>query len=74
MFVLAQKGIAVPKEFNPRDYITETAPEGQPGFEVPDDSAYYQRRLADGDLVLVDAVAPAAVTVATKKEVANVQS
>lgn len=59
MRVLAVPGIKVPKEEQPRDYITDTPPEGEPGFTVPD-TAYYLRRIADGDLVEVIAadVAP----------------
>lgn len=71
--------IGVPKEFNPRDYITDTPPEGESGFEVPDDSMYYHRRLSDGDLVLVEetaaAASPAAATEAapavSKKDLNN---
>ena len=50
MIVLAAPGLKVPKEGKPRDYIIETPPEGEAGFEVPD-SAYYLRRVTDGDLV-----------------------
>ena len=52
MLVLAAPGIKVPREEKPRDHITDTAPEGETGFTVPD-TAYYLRRLADGDLVEV---------------------
>lgn len=52
--VLATAGIKVPKEEQPRDYITDTAPDGEAGFTVPD-SAYYLRRITDGDLVIVAA-------------------
>ena len=52
MIVLAIPGIKVPMEEKPRDYITEIPPEGEVGFTVPD-SAYYLRRIADGDLVEV---------------------
>ncbi|ADE10476.1 DUF2635 domain-containing protein [Sideroxydans lithotrophicus] len=52
MKVLAVKGIKVPKEDKPREYITETPPEGEQAFEVPE-SAYYLRRVSDGDLVIV---------------------
>lgn len=54
MLVLAVSGIKVPKEEQPRDYITDTPPKGEKGFEVPN-SAYYQRRITDGDLVEVEA-------------------
>lgn len=52
MLVKAAPGIKVPKEDKPREYITDTPPEGEPGFAVPD-SAYYLRRVTDGDLVIV---------------------
>ena len=52
MLVLAAPGIKVPREEKPRDHITDTAQEGEAGFTVPD-TAYYLRRLADGDLVEV---------------------
>ncbi len=52
MLVIAAPGIQVPLEGKPREYITETAPEGEAGYTVPD-TAYYQRRLLDGDLVVV---------------------
>lgn len=55
MIVLAISGIKVPKEEQPRDYITETPPEGEAGYAVPD-TAYYLRRIVDGDLVEVAAV------------------
>ena len=45
MFVKAAPGIKVPKEDKPREYITDADP-----VELPD-SAYYLRRVADGDLV-----------------------
>jgi hypothetical protein len=47
MLVKAAPGLKVPKEFKPRDYI-----EAEP-VEVPE-TAYYLRRLADGDLVPAD--------------------
>lgn len=52
MLVLAAPGILVPKEDKPRDYISDTPPDGEAGFTVPD-TVYYQRRLIDGDLVEV---------------------
>ena len=52
MLVKAVPGIKVPMEGKPREYITDTPPEGERGFTVPD-SAYYQRRVTDGDLVIV---------------------
>lgn len=51
MLVKAAPGIKVPMEEKPRAYITETPPEGEPGFAVPE-TAYYLRRIADGDLVI----------------------
>lgn len=45
MIVKAAKGLKVPMEFKPRDYITDDAV-----FNV-EDSAYYMRRISDGDLV-----------------------
>lgn len=54
MRVIAAPGIRVAREEKPRDYITDTPPEGETGFVVPD-SAYYLRRLADGDLIDLDA-------------------
>ncbi|OLN30444.1 hypothetical protein DVDV_0644 [Desulfovibrio sp. DV] len=44
--VKAAPGVRVPQEGMPRRYITEAAP-----VTVPD-SAYYRRRIADGDLAL----------------------
>lgn len=64
MIVIAAPGLQVPKEDKPRDYITDTAPDGEVGFVVPD-SAYYLRRLAEGDLIEVTAAAEAPKT--TKK-------
>lgn len=50
MLVKAAPGINVPKEDKPREYITDAE-----AVEVPA-SAYYLRRMADGDLL---AAAPA---------------
>lgn len=47
MKVIATKGIKVPKEDKPREYITDAEP-----VDVPE-TAYYLRRIADGDLVIV---------------------
>lgn len=44
MLVLAAPGLQVPQEEKPRDYITDTPPEGEAGYTVPD-SAYYLRRV-----------------------------
>lgn len=58
MNVIATPGVRVPKEGRPREYITEAQP-----VEVPD-TAYYRRRLRDGDLI----IAPDAKTPAKRKE------
>ena len=42
--VCAAGGVKVPREDAPRRYIT--------GTETVDDTAYYRRRIADGDLIL----------------------
>lgn len=55
MLVKAKSGVRVPKEGKPRDYITDAPPDDAAGFDVPD-SAYYRRRIADGDLVEVSEV------------------
>lgn len=52
MLVKAASGIKVPMEEKPRVYITDTPPDGEQGFTVPE-TAYYLRRIADGDLVTV---------------------
>ena len=57
MLVLAAPGIKVPLEEKPRDYITATPPEGAAGYVVPD-TAYYLRRISDGDLFVVSPVTP----------------
>lgn len=52
MQVQAAPGLKVPMEGKPRDYIVDDTP-----IEVPADSSYYQRRVAEGDLlVIVDIV------------------
>lgn len=48
MFVKAAPGIKVPKEDKPHDYIEQEV------VEVPDDSAYYLRRINDGDLIVAE--------------------
>lgn len=70
MQVLAAPGLKVPKEDKPRDYITDTPPEGEAGYTVPD-TVYYTRRLLDGDLVDV-AAPPATPAVTDVVEVAPV--
>ena len=67
--VKAAPGVRVPQEGMPRRYITEAVP-----VTVPD-SAYYRRRIADGDLALTDpapevAAAPA-ITPKTAPEAAS---
>ncbi len=54
MKVIAAPGLKVPKEENPREYITDDANAGR-GVDI-DITSYYLRRLADGELVEV--VAP----------------
>lgn len=46
MKVIAAKGIKVPMEDKPREYITDAE-----SIDVPE-SAYYLRRVADQDLLL----------------------
>jgi len=46
--VIAAPGIKVPMEDKPRSYITDEEP-----ADV-EDSAYYQRRIADGDLAIYE--------------------
>lgn len=58
MLVIAAPGIKVSLEGKPRDYITDTPPEGEAGYTVPD-TAYYLRRISDGDLSELAAVAVA---------------
>ena len=50
MLVKAAPGLKVPKEGKPRDYITDDE-----SVDVPD-SAYYLRRMFDGDLVVAPPV------------------
>lgn len=57
MLVLAAPGVMVPKEGNPRAYYTDTPPDGEIGYTVPE-TAYILRRVADGDLVVVLPPAP----------------
>lgn len=48
MLVKASAGLKVPQEEKPREYITDAEP-----VDVPE-TAYYMRRLSDGDLVLAE--------------------
>lgn len=50
MLVRAATGLKVPKEEQPRDYI-----EGDQPVQVPE-SAYYLRRVTDGDLIIVQEI------------------
>jgi len=52
MQVQAAAGLKVPMEDKPHDYITDAAV-----ADVPD-TAYYQRRISDGDLIVVTVAAP----------------
>lgn len=45
MLVIAAPGLKVPREDNPRRYITDAT-----AVDVPE-TAYYLRRLSDGDLL-----------------------
>ena len=67
MLVLAAPKLKVPMEGKPRDYITDTPPEGEQGYTVID-SPYYLRRVAEGDLVMVPATPG---TVSPAEEVAE---
>lgn len=60
--VKAAPGLKVPKEGAPREYINEHEPQTVPG------SAYYLRRLDDGDLIRVeDALASAKANIREEK-------
>lgn len=52
MKVQAVAGLKVPMEDKPHDYITDAE-----AVDVPD-SAYYQRRISDGDLIAVSDSTP----------------
>lgn len=54
--VKAAPGIKVPREDKPTAYIDDT----NPAIITP--SAYYRRRIADGDLFVLDGVQPASLT------------
>lgn len=54
MKVKAKTGVQVPREDNPRRYVPDTE-----ALEVAE-SAYYLRRIADGDLERMEENAPAA--------------
>jgi hypothetical protein len=58
MKVIAAPGLQVPKENDPRTYITDAEP-----VTVPD-TLYYRRRISDGDLTeVVEGTAAAATPV-----------
>lgn len=48
MKVIAKAGLSVPKDGKPRQYVTD-----REAVDVPE-SAYYMRRVAEGDLVRQD--------------------
>lgn len=54
--VKAAPGIKVPREDKPTSYIDDTAP------VTITPSAYYRRRIADGDLIVLEGVQPSPVT------------
>ena len=54
--VKAAPGIKVPREHKPATYIDDT----NPVTITP--CAFYRRRIADGDLIVLDGVQPAPVT------------
>lgn len=62
MLVKAAPGLKVPREDKPRVYIAEAGP-----VEVPE-SAYYLRRLAEGDLVRAEAAPAKPAKTEGKKE------
>lgn len=59
MIVKAAPGLRVPKEAKPRQYITDAK-----AVDVPE-SAYYLRRLDEGDLVRAETATAKAKTQAT---------
>lgn len=61
--IKAVAGVRVPREDNPRRYIT-----ADEAVTVPD-SAYYQRQIAAGDLLIIEGEANAAVPVNQGKAV-----
>lgn len=63
MKVKAKPGVQVPREDNPRRYVSDSE-----ALDVADSSAYYLRRIADGDLVRAEEETPKAE--ATKPAVA----
>lgn len=63
MLVIAAAGLLIPMDGKPRNYITDTPPDGERGFTVPD-TVYYQRRIMEGDLIELPAQAAAVEVVA----------
>lgn len=61
MRVIAREGLKVPKEFAAREYVTDAE-----SVEVPD-SVYYQRRVAEGDLIVHDVAVAAPVDSSAQK-------
>lgn len=61
LLVRAAPGLKVPKETQPRDYVEGDAP-----VSVPE-TAYYLRRVADGDLLLVPEIDPTRVSKKVKE-------
>ncbi|MCL1618337.1 hypothetical protein [Ralstonia pseudosolanacearum] len=71
MLVKAAPNIKFPREDKPRSYIE------QEPVDVPEQSAYYQRALLDGDLVMANAdvqAAPAPAAPAASKPKADTSS
>lgn len=65
--VKAAPGIKVPREDKPTTHIDDTTPVSI----TP--SAYYRRRIADGDLIVLDGVQPAPLTDAEQPTPAHVE-
>jgi hypothetical protein len=65
MKVLAVKGQKCPMEGKPREYITDSEP-----VDVPDDSTFYRRLIADGSLIRAEARKPVSPE-ANKSNTAN---
>ena len=63
MLVIAAAGLLVPMDGKPRNYISDTPPESERGYTVPD-TVYYQRRVMEGDLIELAAQAATAEVVA----------
>lgn len=56
--IKAAPGTKVPREDKPTTYIADTTPVSVPA------SAYYRRRIADGDLIVLEDVQPTPMTYA----------